>query len=210
MSDDEESEERIKIMALGNSKVGKTSFITKYTDNTFQDVYLATIGIDFKIKNIVIKEIQYKLFFYDTTGQEKYRSMALNMIKNAHGIILMYDITDKSSFDAITEWIKSIHDLKGKNFPVILLGNKIDLEDGRVISQEEGKKLADEYKIEFFETSNIDGTNINEAGLAIVNKILDSRQRISILDNNSSASSHSSKVTIKTKNKKKGKSKKCC
>ena len=73
MCEDEESEERIQIMTLGNNKVGKTSFTLKYTDNIFQEVYLSTIGIDFKIKNLTIKSHHYKLFFYDTTGEEKHR-----------------------------------------------------------------------------------------------------------------------------------------
>ena len=210
MSDDgeneNENEERINIMTLGNTEVGKSCFILRFTDNIFQEIYLATVGIDFKIKTETINNKQYKLFLYDTTGQEKYKSIALNIIKNAQGIILMYDITDRESFESIPEWIKSIKDAKGSNFPMILLGNKLDKEDVRVIKEKEGKELADEYKIKFFETSNKTGTNIQEAGMALVNEIL----KINNLENReNSMSNNNTRLSIKNTKVKKD-SKRCC
>ncbi len=210
MSDDgeneNENEERINIMTLGNTEVGKSCFILRFTDNIFQEIYLATVGIDFKIKTETINNKQYKLFLYDTTGQEKYKSIALNIIKNAQGIILMYDITDRKSFESIPDWIKSVKDAKGSNFPMILLGNKLDKEDVRVIKEEEGKELADEYKIKFFETSNKMGTNIQEAGMALVNEIL----KINNLENRENTmSNNNTRLSIKNAEVKKG-SKRCC
>ena len=209
MDDDddfEENERRINIMILGNSKVGKTCFILRYTDNIFQEVYLSTIGIDFKTKTETVNNKQYKIYLYDTTGQEKYKSIALNIIKNAQGIILMYDITDRESFESIPEWIKSIKDAKGSNFPMILLGNKLDKEDVRVIKEKEGKELADEYKIKFFETSNKTGTNIQEAGMALVNEIL----KINNLENRENLmSNNNTRLSIKNTKVKKD-SKRCC
>ena len=199
MSDDgeneNENEERINIMTLGNTEVGKSCFILRFTDNIFQEIYLATVGIDFKIKTETINNKQYKLFLYDTTGQEKYKSIALNIIKNAQGIILMYDITDRKSFESIPDWIKSVKDAKGSNFPMILLGNKLDKEDVRVIKEKEGKELADEYKIKFFETSNKTGTNIQEAGMALFNEIL----KINNLENRESKLSKKKYDIIKKK-----------
>ena len=210
MSDDgeneNENEERINIMTLGNTEVGKSCFILRFTDNIFQEIYLATVGIDFKIKTETINNKQYKLFLYDTTGQEKYKSIALNIIKNAQGIILMYDITDRKSFESIPEWIKSVKDAKGSNFPMILLGNKLDKEDVRVIKEKEGKELADEYKIKFFETSNKTGTNIQEAGMALVNEIL----KINNLENRESKLSKSNTILSKKSVKLKNNSKRCC
>ena len=210
MSDDgeneNENEERINIMTLGNTEVGKSCFILRFTDNIFQEIYLATVGIDFKIKTETINNKQYKLFLYDTTGQEKYKSIALNIIKNAQGIILMYDITDRKSFESIPDWIKSVKDAKGSNFPMILLGNKLDKEDVRVIKEKEGKELADEYNIKFFETSNKTGTNIQEAGLALVNEIL----KINNLENRENTmSNNNTRLSIKNAEVKKG-SKRCC
>ena len=211
MSDDgeneNENEERINIMTLGNTEVGKSCFILRFTDNIFQEIYLATVGIDFKIKTETINNKQYKLFLYDTTGQEKYKSIALNIIKNAQGIILMYDITDRKSFESIPDWIKSVKDAKGSNFPMILLGNKLDKEDVRVIKEKEGKELADEYKIKFFETSNKTGTNIQEAGMALVNEIL----KINNLENRENSMSNNNNTRLSIKNTKvKKDSKRCC
>ena len=209
MDDDddfEEKERRINIMILGNSKVGKTCFILRYTDNIFQEVYLSTIGIDFKTKTETVNNKQYKIYLYDTTGQEKYKSIALNIIKNAQGIILMYDITDRESFESIPEWIKSIKDAKGSNFPMILLGNKLDKEDVRVIKEKEGKELADEYNIKFFETSNKTGINIQEAGMALVNEIL----KINNLENRESKLSKKNTILSKKSVKLKNDSKRCC
>ena len=210
MSDDgeneNENEERINIMTLGNTEVGKSCFILRFTDNIFQEIYLATVGIDFKTKTETVNNKQYKIYLYDTTGQEKYKSIALNIIKNAQGIILMYDITDRKSFESIPDWIKSVKDAKGSNFPMILLGNKLDKEDVRVIKEKEGKELADEYKIKFFETSNKTGTNIQEAGMALVNEIL----KINNLENRESKLSKSNTILSKKSVKLKNDSKRCC
>ena len=145
-----DEDERINILVLGDTSVGKTSFIIRYTENAFQDIYLATTGFDFQTKEITIKEKQFKLLFYDTSGEERYKSIALNVIKHSNGVILMYDIKKKSSFNSIPEWIESIKEVKGNNFPMILCGNKIDEKDKREFTQQEGEELAKKYCIEFF------------------------------------------------------------
>ena len=172
LSEVSKNEEKIKIIILGNSKVGKTSFLIRFTKNKFDETYLATIGIDYIYRIINIENKQYKLMFYDTAGEEKYKSIPKNHIKNVQGIILMYDITNKKSFDSIIDWISDVKEIKGENFPMILVGNKIDLNESREVTEEMGYELAEKNQIEFFETSNKDGTNIQEAGLEIVYKIL--------------------------------------
>ena len=176
MNSENVNEDIINIMTLGISSVGKTSFIFRFTENTFQNLFISTIGIDYKVKIIEIENIKYKLIFYDTAGQEKFKSVAPNLIKKAHGIIIMYDITNKSSFISIPDIIKNIKEEKGNDFPMILIGNKIDLEPDREIKKEEGKDLASKNGIEFFEISNKEGINVQEAGFAIVNKILEKRK----------------------------------
>ena len=172
LSEESKNEETIKIIILGDSKVGKTSFIIRFTKNKFDETYLATIGIDYIYRIINIENKQYKLMYYDTAGEEKYKSIPKNYIKNMQGIILMYDITNKLSFDSIIDWISDVKEIKGENFPMILVGNKIDLNESREVTEEMGYELAEKNQIEFFETSNKDGTNIQEAGLEIVYKIL--------------------------------------
>ena len=172
LSEESKNEETIKIIILGDSKVGKTSFIIRFTKNKFDETYLATIGVDYKDRIINIENKLYKLMYYDTAGEEKYKSIPKNYIKNMQGIILMYDITNKLSFDSIIDWISDVKEIKGENFPMILVGNKIDLNESREVTEEMGYELAEKNQIEFFETSNKDGTNIQEAGLEIVYKIL--------------------------------------
>ena len=200
MNSENVNEDIINIMTLGISSVGKTSFIFRFTENTFQNLIISTIGIDFKVKIIEIENIKYKLIFYDTAGQEKFKSVAPNLIKKAHGIIIMYDITNKSSFDSIPDIIKNIKEEKGDDFPMILIGNKKDLEQDREIKKEEGEDLASKNGIEYFEISNKEGINIQEAGFSIVNKILETRKddnividsnRISKLTNDTCESKYS-------------------
>ena len=172
LSEVSKNEEKIKIIILGNSKVGKTSFIIRFTKNKFDETYITTIGIDCIYRIINLENKLYKLMFYDTAGEERYKSIPKNHIKNMQGIILMYDITNKKSFDSIIDWISDVKEIKGENFPMILVGNKIDLNESREVTEEMGYELAEKNQIEFFETSNKDGTNIQEAGLEIVYKIL--------------------------------------
>ena len=206
MSEKNENQEIIKIMTLGNSEVGKTSFIMRYTDNIFQHNYLSTTGLDFKVNIVTIKDKQYRVFLYDTAGEERFRSIALNIIKDTDGILLMYDITNRISFECLPEWIKNVKDSKGKDFAMILIGNKIDLEGHRKISKEEGKEFADENELPFFETSNKDGINIQEAALALINKIIENKKKEN-LDNNTR--NINNVLTNKNISMKKNK-KKCC
>ena len=206
MNEGVENAEFIKIMTLGNMKVGKTNFILKYTEDKFEESHISTIGLDFKIKKVEINNKHYQLLLFDTAGQERYKSIALNVIKDAHGILLMYDITDKATFDSIPDWIQSIKDLKGDDFPLILLGNKIDLEEERNISKEEGQKFADKIGIQFFETSNKNGINIQEAGLALIKKIIEKKEKEKFDLN----SSNSLQLSKKTKVKLSDDAKRCC
>ena len=178
MNDKNVKNEYIKILTLGESSVGKTSFILRYTENTFSEIYLTTMGIDFKTKIIKLKNKKtYSVLFYDTAGQEKYRSISLNVIKNAQGVILMYDITNKKSFESITRWMESIREIKGNYFPIILLGNKCELEEKRVVSKNDAEQLAQKYGIELFEISNKAGINVDEAGLCMINKVVEEKEK---------------------------------
>ena len=116
--------------------------------------------------------------FEDTSGQERYRSLASNFIKNADGILLMYDITDMETFKAISRWIKSIKEIKGNDCPIILIGNKCDLEEERKVSKKEGEKKAEENGFLFLETSCINNINIEETVNTIVKKIIEKKNQL--------------------------------
>ena len=162
----------IKLFLLGDSTVGKSSLILKYIKDTFKKIYTPTIGFDNKGKSIILKNgKKVKIHFCDTAGQERYRSIAFNLIKSATGIILMYDITKKETFKAIPEWVENVRDHKGKDFPIVLIGNKCDLEEKREVQIEEGKEEAIKNGFSFFETSSKDGINVQEAVLELVSKI---------------------------------------
>ena len=206
-NDDIGNYEKINILTLGNTTVGKTCFILRFTENFFQPIYLTTCGIDSKYKIITLSNSKsYKAIFYDTAGQERHRSISLNQIKSADGILLMYDVTNQDSFNSIKGWMDNIREIKGNNFPVILVGNKIDLKEERKISQLNGQNLADSYGISFYEISNKTGENVEEATLDLINKISDCLERGIIFNiKNDKTSIVLNKKTIKTREKNK-----CC
>ena len=162
----------IKLLALGNSTVGKTAYLLRNTENTFKPS-LPTIGIDSRLKKIELengKKVNAK--FFDTSGQERFHSLSANFIKRADGIILMYDITNRESFDTISKWLDDIIDYKERDFPIILVGNKCDLENERKVPKEEGESFANKLNVKFYETSNKDGINIEESSRELIKIVL--------------------------------------
>ena len=167
--------EEVKIMTLGNSSVGKSCFILRYINELFNDKYLSTLGVDFKQKEIKLKNgKKVRLRIFDTAGQERFKSASLTFIKKTDGIILIYDISNYDSFKATNGWMESIKDNGKKDLPIILVGNKCDLSDEeRQVSLKEGEDKANEFQIPFFETSCKNGININEAVEKLVEDILE-------------------------------------
>ena len=206
--------ERLTLFLLGNSAVGKTSFINKYVNDIFSEYYLTTIGIDFVIKTIKLPTGEdITLRFYDTAGQESYKAISYNLIKNADGIFLLYDITNRKSFDEINDWIDNIKDNKGDDFPVILIGNKCDKNDKRNIDEKEGQKLAEKKGFLFMETSCKKGINIEESVNLLVIKIIEKKklQRLKEIQEGENGDVNKKK-SFNLEDKKQGqkKKKKCC
>ena len=172
MNSTKEVEFVFKILLLGDSEVGKSCFLMRYSDNVFVENYITTIGLDYKLKNVKLdsgKTIKVQL--WDTAGQDKYRTIAKNYFKGSHGILLLYDITKQSSFDNIREWVRDIKEEVNEKAILFLIGNKIDMEDQRKIPKEKGVELAEEFKIPFFEASAKSGENVDEVFKALYNKI---------------------------------------
>ena len=160
------------ILLLGDSKVGKTSLILRFCDNYFSQVHLATIGIDFKLKDIEIdsgKHIRLKL--WDTAGQERYKTITANYFKSAQGIIIVYDITDRLTFDNVKHWLEQINQFSQREVCKIIIGNKCDLEDKRQVSFDEGNELASTNQIKFYETSSKEGLNVQDAFIDIAKEV---------------------------------------
>ena len=174
MTEKEGKQEMIlyKILLLGNSSVGKTSFLLRFCDDKYDPETLTTIGVDYKKKFIKRHDKRIKLHICDTAGQERFRSIAKNQYKNADGIILMYDITNKKSFQDIKDWISSIKDnVDLDKIGLVISGNKKDLEDKREVSEEFREKLEEKQNIKVIETSSKDNININETFAELIDRM---------------------------------------
>ena len=198
----------IKILTLGDTSVGKSSIVLRFSDDKFDDKIFSTIGIDFKTKYIKLDKFSVKVLIWDTAGQEKFQNIAKQYYKGANGVLLIYDISNRKSFERIDFWLK---ELKENNrideLFLYLVGNKNDMEDKRVISFQEGEKYAKNNNINFFEVSAKSGKGVTELFNNVINgvmeKILKKNEKEEIED----------KVRLSTfleKNYKNEKNKKCC
>ncbi|KAG5854262.1 ras-related protein Rab-37-like isoform X2 [Anguilla rostrata] len=161
-----------KVMLLGDSAVGKTCFLVQFKDGAFlAGSFIATVGIDFRNKVVTVDNVKVKLQIWDTAGQERFRSVTHAYYRDAQALLLLYDITSKSSFDNIRAWLTEIHEYAQKDVVIMLLGNKSDMANERVIKREEGEKLAREYGVPFMETSAKTGVNVELAFLAIAKEL---------------------------------------
>ncbi|KAM4641548.1 ras-related protein Rab-3B [Discoglossus pictus] len=162
-----------KLLIIGNSSVGKTSFLFRYADDTFTPSFVSTVGIDFKVKTVYRNEKRVKLQIWDTAGQERYRTITTAYYRGAMGFILMYDITNEDSYNAVQDWATQIKTYSWDNAQVILVGNKCDIEDERVVPPEKGQHLADQLGFEFFEASAKENIQVKQVFERLVDIICD-------------------------------------
>ena len=191
---------KLKIMVLGESMVGKTSLITRYTNDKYGGRYLCTVGIDFQKKKLEISDKKIVLQIWDTAGQERFRNVTKNYFHSSQGFVLCYDINNKESFEKIQYWVEEIKANADEKIKCVLIGTKCDL-DSREVSFDEGDALAEKFGYKFFETSAKNNINIKETFEALVRDILSSYQG----DTRSSI-----KLCKKEATKKKEKDKNCC
>ena len=151
-----------KVLLLGDSGTGKSSLILRYTDNTFNGSLVSSIGVDFKLVKKEVDGNVIKIQIWDTAGHERFRSITTSYYRGADCILIVYDISDRSSFEHITEWLKQIERNANSNVLKILVGNKSDLSEERKVSQEEAQKYANEHLMPYLETSAKDGTNTEQ------------------------------------------------
>ena len=194
-----------KIITLGDSKVGKSSLIIKFIDNKFSLNYISTVGFDLKYKILKLDDEEIKIVIHDTAGQERFKSLSTNYIKKAKGILLVYDITDKKSFDNLGKWMNDIEEEEvSEKIPIILIGNKSDLIEERVVSKEEGEKMAKQYNLKFYETSCKNGDNVENCFLDLARQIIEKMKEKKLNSNQ-----HNIKE-LKISNDKKKKEVDCC
>mmetsp|Transcript_11347 Transcript_11347/g.18982 ORF Transcript_11347/g.18982 Transcript_11347/m.18982 type:complete len:201 (+) Transcript_11347:98-700(+) len=189
-----------KILLIGDSGVGKSCLLLRFADDTYTESFISTIGVDFKIRTVDIDGKIIKLQIWDTAGQERFRTITSSYYRGAHGIIVVYDTTDKASFTNVKQWLAEIERYACSSVNKLLVGNKNDLPQNRAVPTEEAQKFADEMGIELIETSAKTATNVQESFMKMARQIKD-RMCQSPEDKR--------KDTIKPRGSKKAKKSKC-
>lgn len=165
MNPETECKYLFKIILIGNSGVGKTCLMRRFTDETYEFNQTSTIGVDFKIKTVTIDSNKIKLQIWDTAGQERFRAIISNYYRGAHGIIIVFDMTNKESFENLSEWISEIKKNTNEKIEVVLLGNKVDKNEKICVQDEDVYKFMDEHDIPrevFIKTSAKDDIRVTE------------------------------------------------
>ncbi|XP_061098485.1 ras-related protein Rab-8A-like isoform X2 [Conger conger] len=160
-----------KLLLIGDSGVGKTCVLFRFSEDAFNSTFISTIGIDFKIRTIELDGKKIKLQIWDTAGQERFRTITTAYYRGAMGIMLVYDITSQKSFDNIKNWIRNIEEHASADVEKMILGNKCDVNDKRQVSKDRGEELALEYGIKFMETSAKANINVENAFLLLARDI---------------------------------------
>ncbi|XP_078101299.1 ras-related protein Rab-8B [Sander vitreus] len=161
-----------KLLLIGDSGVGKTCLLFRFSEDAFNTTFISTIGIDFKIRTIELDGKKIKLQIWDTAGQERFRTITTAYYRGAMGIMLVYDITNEKSFDNIKNWIRNIEEHASSDVERMILGNKCDMNDKRQVSKERGEKLAIDYGIKFLETSAKSSLNVEEGFYTLARDIM--------------------------------------
>ncbi|KAI9504774.1 ras GTPase [Coemansia spiralis] len=160
-----------KLLLIGDSGVGKSCLLLRFADDTYTESYISTIGVDFKIRTIELDGKTVKLQIWDTAGQERFRTITSSYYRGAHGIIVVYDVTDNETFGNVKQWLQEIDRYASEGVNKLLVGNKSDLEDKRKVDVTEAKDFADSLNISFLETSAKDSTNVEKAFLTMAGQI---------------------------------------
>eukprot|EP00037_Helgoeca_nana_P031869 m.410988 g.410988 ORF g.410988 m.410988 type:complete len:279 (-) comp28539_c0_seq1:214-1050(-) len=160
-----------KLLLIGDSGVGKSCLLLRFADDTYTESYISTIGVDFKIRTIELDGKTIKLQIWDTAGQERFRTITSSYYRGAHGIIVVYDVTDQESFNNVKQWLQEIDRYACENVNKLLVGNKSDLTTKKVVDFTTAKEFADSLTIPFLETSAKNATNVEQAFMTMAAEI---------------------------------------
>ena len=197
-----------KLIIVGDTNVGKTNIMSKYIKDQFNITSKSTIGVEFGTKILELENKKIKAQIWDTAGQERYKSITSAYYKGAKGAFIVYDITNKSTFESVDKWIKDLNSYGDKNLTMLLIGNKSDLEDKRIINKEEGEEKAKSFELGFIETSAYNGDNIDQAFDIMLKEVL--KRYIVENDVNNDEFEGGTGNNIELVKKNETKKKKCC
>lgn len=204
----------LKFIIIGDATVGKSNLLFRYYKGIFQSDYQLTIGVDFSAKNVKIRNKTYKIQIWDTAGHENFKSITRGYYTNSACVLVVYDISNRDSFNNVNNWINECKNLSSKSILLVLVGNKSDLEERRQVNVEDGQELADKNGMLFYETSAKVGTNVNTVFYDSVDKIAknidegyydlkDVSCGIKVEINNNTKNNNKEKIRINNKRKKK-------
>ncbi|KYQ90381.1 Rab GTPase [Tieghemostelium lacteum] len=160
-----------KILLIGDSGVGKSCLLLRFADDSWTDTHISTIGVDFKIKTLNLDNKVIKLQIWDTAGQERFRTITSSYYRGAQGIILVYDCTDQDSFNNVKQWMGEIERYACDSVNKLLVGNKTDLKNEKVVDTNQAKSFAESMGIPFIETSAKNATNVEECFVSMARDI---------------------------------------
>ena len=190
MSGDQEYDYLFKLLLIGNSSVGKSSLLFRFVENVWDDSFVPTIGVDFvskciiiniyffislfhqKLKTLEVNGKKVKLQIWDTAGQERFKNITASYYRGGNGVLVVYDITERESFENLNSWLIEIEKNANKNVYKLLIGNKCDLEDKRKVTYQEGKDFAESNGMKFIETSTKTASKVQEAFELLTNEII--------------------------------------
>jgi len=171
MSMNPEYDYLFKLLLIGDSGVGKSCLLLRFADDTYTESYISTIGVDFKIRTIELDGKTIKLQIWDTAGQERFRTITSSYYRGAHGIIVVYDVTDQVTFNNVKQWLQEIDRYASESVNKLLVGNKCDMVSNKVVESSAAEEFAKSKSIPFLETSAKNATNVESAFLKMAKEI---------------------------------------
>jgi len=214
---DDEYDYLFKVVLIGDSGVGKSNLLSRFTRNEFNLESKSTIGVEFATRSIVVDSRTIKAQIWDTAGQERYRAITAAYYRGAVGALLVYDIAKHLTYENVERWLKELRDHADANIVIMLVGNKSDLRHLRAVPNEEAKQFAEKHELRFIETSALDASNVEKAFTEILTQIyrIVSQKQLDSAEARSKSGSrapHNNVVDIKVPQSSigDGKKNKCC